>query len=482
MYLTYSNIMTNIVTRFAPSPTGFLHIGGARTALFNYLFARHHKGKFLLRIEDTDAARSTEEYKLGIIDSLKWLKINWDNDIFYQSANLQRHVNIALELVKSGKAYYCFTSQEEIDLQRQLAIAQKQSFIFRSPWRNNIPSSLSLKNNNKAYVIRFKAPDYGTTIINDHVQGEVVFQNRQIDDMILVRSDGTPTYMLAVVVDDHDMGITHIIRGDDHLTNAAKQIALYDALGWKAPAMVHIPLIYGPDGTKLSKRHGAIGVDAYQKMGYLPEALCNYLLRLGWSYQDEEIISHERAIKLFDIDGLGKSAARLDFDKMLYLNGYYIRSTDNSILAKLVIEILSKQYILSNESCNLIQKGMSGLKSRANLLTDLAENAKIYILENKLTFVNEALNIIQKTPSMLITEVIDIINNLQELNCESVKQSLTEFAKVKHIKLGQLMDPIRALLTGNTKSPSIFEVIPILGKIHTIKRLADIEAIKSNNQ
>ncbi|KJV56635.1 glutamate--tRNA ligase [Orientia chuto str. Dubai] len=470
--------MTNIVTRFAPSPTGFLHIGGARTALFNYLFARHYKGKFFLRIEDTDTARSAEEYRLSIINGLKWLKINWDNDVFYQSANLQKYVKIALELVKSGKAYYCFTTQEEIDHQRQLAIIKNQSFIFKSPWRNNTTSLLT--NNNKPYVIRFKAPDHGITVINDYVQGKVVFQNHQIDDMILVRSNGMPTYMLAVVVDDHDMGITHIIRGDDHLTNAAKQIALYQALGWTAPAMAHIPLIYGFDGAKLSKRHGAICIEEYQKMGFLPEALCNYLLRLGWSYRDEEIISHDRAIELFNFDGLGKSAARLDFDKMLYLNGYYIRNTDALILTKLVIEILSKQYILSNESCNLIEKGMPGLKSRANLIHELAENAKIYVLDNNLTFTNEALNIIQKTSLILITEVTNIINNLPELNYELVKQAFIRLAQIKQMKLGQLMEPIRALLTGNTKSPSVFEIIPILGKVHTIKRLANIEAIKNN--
>ncbi len=459
----------NIVTRFAPSPTGFLHIGGARTALFNFLFARHHLGKFLLRIEDTDIVRSTEESKLAIINGLKWLGINWDNDIIYQSARSKKHIAAALELVKQGKAYYCFSSQEEINKQRQETISQGKSFIFKSPWRYTSVSNFPA---NTKYVIRFKAPQNGTTIINDLVQGKVIFENCYIDDMILVRSDGNPTYMLAVVVDDHDMRVSHIIRGDDHLTNAAKQIALYNAFGWTVPQMAHIPLIYGPDGTKLSKRHGAIGVESYKDMGYLPDALCNYLLRLGWSYKNEEIISRNQAIEWFNIDGLGKSPSRLDFNKMKHLNSYYIRNTNDSTLSKLVIDILSKQYNINQESCILIEKGMSGLKLRANLITELAENAKIYIIGQDLIFTKEALDIIKKTSSTLISQTIDTINNIQNFTTSSIQESLKNLAQINQIKLAQLTELLRALLTGNTKSPSIFEIISILGKNNTIKRLS----------
>lgn len=472
--------MNKVVTRFAPSPTGALHIGGARTALFNYLFARHYNGEFLLRIEDTDFSRSTEEHKDNIIRGLKWLSINWDRDIIFQSQNQNRHVAAALQLVEQGKAYYCFSTTEEISIQRQIAIEQKSSFIFRSPWRNSniIPNTSA---NHSPYVIRFKAPDTGTTVIEDSVQGTVNFQNQQIDDMILLRSDGTPTYMLAVVVDDHDMGITHIIRGDDHLTNAAKQIALYKAFGWKVPIMAHIPLIHSSNGTKLSKRRGALNIELYKEMGFLPEALGNYILRLGWAYQDEEIISRNRAIKLFSLSGLGQSPARLDEKKMLNINGHYIRNMDNASLTKIVIQLLSEQHVLSQESHNLITAGMNMLKVRAHLITELVQNAKVFITDINLNFTDKAMEIIYNTPPTLIDTVVATILGITELTSLNVKQELVNLATAQCMQLKELMEPIRALLTGNTKSPSIFDIIPILGKENTIKRLNYYRQIRSLN-
>lgn len=464
------------ITRFAPSPTGFLHIGGARTALFNYLFAKHHNGKFLLRIEDTDQARSTKEATDAIFSGLKWLGLDIDGEVIFQSRRNDLYKKTALQLLEEGKAYYCFTSQAEIDSQRNEAIIAKRHFIFNSPWRGAKASSYP---QNIKPVIRFKAPKTGQTIVADTLQGDVITQNSHLDDMVLLRSDGNATYMLAVVFDDHEMGITHIIRGDDHLNNAARQIPLYQALGWRVPIMTHIPLIHGTDGAKLSKRHGALGVQAYQDMGYLPEALCNYLLRLGWSHNDDEIILRKQAIEWFSLDGLGKSPARLDFAKIDNLNAHYLRQLDESILTSMTCNILQKNYRITEQETNYINQGINSLKLRAVNLVELAELAKIYLIERPISYSEEAKEIINNCKISLVEQVTDELINLEDFTKDSIQNKLKELAKNNNIKLGDLMSPIRALITGMTASPSVFEIIAILGKENTINRLKCLKTNKS---
>ena len=453
-------------TRFAPSPTGYLHIGGARTALFNYLFAKHHGGQFLLRIEDTDITRSTDSAKQAILDSLRWLDIMPDEDIVYQSQRAGRHVQIAEKLVASGKAYYCFTDQEEIIATREQARANGEHFIFYSKWRD-VPADQNPKDIKP--VVRLKAPREGETIVDDLLQGKVVVQNAHLDDMILLRSDGTPTYMLSVVVDDHDMGITHIIRGDDHLSNAARQQLIYIALGWDIPKMIHIPLIHGPDGARLSKRHGALGVGSYKDMGYLPEALNNYLLRLGWSHGDDEIISRKEAIKWFGIDGLGKSPSRLDFDKMKHINAGYLRGLDNNHLSKIVFENIG--YEIDEESRKCITLGMESLKVRAELITDLCDLASMFVVSRPLERSAEAKDLIKECDKKLIAQVTDALRVLTKFNRENIQAVLKEVATRNELKLGELMKYVRAFIAGRTASPSVFEMIEILGKDNSIARL-----------
>lgn len=457
-----------IVTRFAPSPTGFLHIGSARTALFNYLFARHHHGKFLLRVEDTDRHRSNKEAIDAIFTSLKWLGLDWDQQAVFQSQRNNRHKEAALKLLQNGMAYYCFTQQAEVDKMRHAALQKKQHFIFKSQWRDADKSSYP---KDIKPVIRLKAPRESNTIIHDQLQGDVVIDNCHLDDMVLLRSDGTATYMLAVVVDDHDMGITHIIRGDDHLTNAARQILIYQAFGWQVPVMVHIPLIHGPDGAKLSKRHGALGVEAYKEMGYLPEALCNYLLKLGWGHKDDEIIARQQAIEWFDIDGLGKAPARIDFKKMQHLNAHYIRNLDNATLTNMIINILQPQFKISNSSASYIKQAMSSLKVRAELLTDLAKLARIYLVDYPLDYSDEAKKLIDGCNKNLVTQVMQDLQKLESFNKEDIQIALSKIAADNNIKLGDFMAPIRALITGQLNSPSVFEIMAIIGKINSINRL-----------
>jgi glutamyl-tRNA synthetase len=457
-----------VITRFAPSPTGYLHIGGARTALFNYLFARHHKGKFLLRIEDTDKERSSKQATEAIFSGLKWLRLEWEGEVIFQSQRNDLYKEAALNLLKAGKAYYCYSSQEEIDNKRNEAMQQKQHFIFKSPWRDVNPNSYP---KDIKPVIRLKSPREGQTIIHDTLQGDVIIDNAHIDDMILLRSDGTATYMLAVVVDDHDMGITHIIRGDDHLTNAARQILIYKAAGWEVPSMVHIPLIHGMDGAKLSKRHGALGIDAYKAMGYLPDALCNYLLRLGWSHKDDEIIGRAQAIEWFDIDGLGKSAARLDFTRMKSLNAEYLRKLGDDLLTEMVVDILKKDYAITEEVTAHIKQGMEGLKIRASLVTELAGLAKVYLINHPVDYSDEALLLIKNCNKDLIGQVIIAIENASCMDKDSIQAAIKSVAERNNLKLAELMAPVRALMTGSTSSPSIFEIISIIGKDNTIKRL-----------
>jgi glutamyl-tRNA synthetase len=457
-----------VITRFAPSPTGYLHIGGARTALFNYLFAKHYNGKFLLRIEDTDKERSSKQATEAIFSGLKWLGLDWDGDVIFQSQRNDLYKETALNLLQAGKAYYCYSSQEEIDRKRNEAIQQKQHFIFKSQWRDADPESYP---KDIKPVIRLKSPSIGHTIIRDKLQGDVVIENSHIDDMILLRSDGTATYMLAVVVDDHHMGITHIIRGDDHLTNAARQILIYEAAQWTIPTMVHIPLIHGMDGAKLSKRHGALGIDAYKDMGYLPASLCNYLLRLGWAHKDDEIIERPKAIEWFDIDGLGKSAAKLDFARMKSLNAEYLRNLDDNILTQMVVDILKKDYGIIPEVISYIKQGMQGLKIRASLVTELAQLAKIYITNYPVDYSDEARLLIKNCDRALIEQVIQAIQNIVSMNKDTVQLSIKSIAEQNNLKLAELMLPVRALMTGSTSSPSIFEIIAIIGKDNTIKRL-----------
>lgn len=453
-------------TRFAPSPTGYLHIGGARTALFNYLYAKKHKGEFLLRIEDTDLSRSTKEAKDAILESLDWLDIKFDEEIVYQSTRKERHLEVANQLVNSGNAYYCFTDQDEIAKLREAARSKGEHFIFESPWRNAKSSEYP---KDIKPVIRLKAPKEGETIVNDLLQGEVIVKNSHLDDMVLVRSDETPTYMLAVVVDDHDMGITHIIRGDDHLSNAPKQQLIYTAMGWDIPKMVHIPLIHGPDGAKLSKRHGALGADSYKEMGYLPEALCNYLLRLGWSHGDDEIISREQAIKWFDIDGLGKSPSRLDFDKMRNMNAQYLRKCDNAVLAEMIFAHYKGK--LSDLSRTAITRAIESMKPRAELITDLYKLSEMFIIGKPLLISEEAKELISECNKTLIEQVIEILKKIKEFTSENIQAALKEVAKNNDLKLGDLMKYVRAYVAGKTASPSVFEMIEILGREETISRL-----------
>lgn len=458
-----------VVTRFAPSPTGYLHIGSARTALFNYLFAKANNGKFLLRIEDTDKERSTEPAINAIIAGLQWLNIDWDGQVVLQSKQIELHVKAALTLVELGKAYYCFTPQSEIDIARKKAIDNKQHFIFKSKWRDSDPKDFP---SDVKPVIRLKAPRMGSTIIDDKLQGKVTVANDHLDDMVLLRSDGTPTYMLAVVVDDHDMGITHIIRGDDHLTNAARQILIYQAFDWQVPTMIHIPLIHGSDGSKLSKRHGALGVEAYKEMGYLPSALCNYLLRLGWAHRDDEIIPRDKAIEWFNLEGLGKAPSKLDFAKMKNINAYYLRKLDNKTLADLVVACLGEEKIVVNQqSLNCIIQGMDGLKMRAELVRELTTLAKIYLLNQEVKDNTETAAIIASFDKNVILEVVDRLRKLELWNKELIEATLKKIATENNIKVGMLMMPLRALITGMTATPSVYEIITILGKNEVIKRL-----------
>lgn len=457
-----------VITRFAPSPTGILHIGNARTALFNYLLARHHQGKFLLRIEDTDSSRSTEAAIQVIFSSLKWLELDWDGPAIFQSQQRDQHQAVARQLLESGQAYYCFTPQAEIAKMRDQAIGNHQHFIFKSPWRDQ---DSALQPLNIQPVIRLKAPRTGQTIIADQLQGQVVIENSHLDDMILLRSDGTPTYMLAVVVDDHQMGITHIIRGDDHLTNAARQILIYQACCWPVPIMVHIPLIHSADGAKLSKRQAAPGIDIYKDLGYLPEALNNYLLRLGWSHQNHEIISRRSAVEWFNLQGLGKSPARLNLDKMRHLNAHYLRSLDAAQLTKMVIEQLQPAFEITAETAGYIQQGINSLKLRAQLITELAELAKIYLINYRLDYSDEAQQLLEASPKELLSQITEAVQQLTDFGKIAIQAALSEVAALSNMPAGQLMSIIRALLTGHVHAPSVVEIMTIIGQVHTINRL-----------
>jgi glutamyl-tRNA synthetase len=452
------------VTRFAPSPTGFLHIGGARTALFNWLFARHHGGKFLLRIEDTDKARSTKEAIDAILDGMHWLGLDWDGHEYYQSQFWARHAEIAHKMLDRGHAYRCYMTQEELAAQREKAQAERKPFRINSPWRDRTDEGEGEP------VIRLKAPREGETVIDDRVQGRVTVQNAELDDLILLRSDGTPTYMLAVVVDDHDMGVTHVIRGDDHLNNAFRQLAIIRAMGFAEPVYAHVPLIHGPDGAKLSKRHGALGVDAYRdELGMLPEAVDNYLLRLGWGHGDDEIISREQAIQWFDLGHVGKSPSRFDFKKLENLNGHYIREADDQRLAELIAPRLG----VSAEQTALLVRAMPELKARAHTLIELAEGARFLFASRPIEPDEAAAALLTPEARSSLAAAHRALAALAEWDAASVEAAIREVAEAEGLKLGKLAQPLRAALTGRTTSPGIFDVLALLGKDESLARIAD---------
>ena len=461
-----------VITRFAPSPTGFLHIGGARTALFNWLYARHHGGTFLLRIEDTDRARSTEPAIDAIFDGLDWLGLVPDEPPLYQSARRERHVECAMRMLAEGRAYRCWCSQEELEAMRERARAEKRPVRYDGTWRDRDPAEAPA---GVDPVIRIKMPPSGETVIEDRVQGRVVVQNAELDDMVLVRADGSPTYMLSVVVDDHDMGITHVIRGDDHLNNAFRQAQVFAALGWALPIFAHIPLIHGPDGAKLSKRHGALGVAAYREMGFLPEAMRNYLLRLGWGHGDDEIISTEDAIRWFDFDGCGRAAARFDLDKLTALNAHYLRARDDEELVDLVIPRLeASDHRVDPTRRARLAAGMAGLKQRGRRLDDLAEAATFYVAERPLALDAKAEKLLDPDGrERLAAYRAALVEDAPTFEEEVLEAHARAVAERLGVGFGKLAQPIRAALTGRGVSPGLFEVMTALGRDEVLARLED---------
>jgi glutamyl-tRNA synthetase len=467
----------DVVTRFAPSPTGFLHIGGARTALFNWLYARGRGGKMLLRIEDTDRERSTKAAIDAILDGLSWLGIEWDGDVIYQFARAARHREVAEQLLAAGRAYRCYASQQELDEMREKARAEGRSKLYDGRWRDRDPTEAPA---GVKPVIRLKAPLTGETAIEDEVQGRVVWQNENLDDLVLLRSDGTPTYMLAVVVDDHEMSVTHIIRGDDHLTNAARQTQIYQALGWRVPVMAHIPLIHGPDGSKLSKRHGALGIDAYRAMGYLPAALRNYLVRLGWSHGDQEIFSTEEMVAAFDLAHIGRSPARFDLAKLESLNGHYIRQLSDTELVDAIERLLPH---LAN-GASLAQKftpefkaqlgaAMPGLKERAKNLVELVESARFLYADRPIALDDKARALLSPEACAILAELMKDLAGVEPWTAAATENAVRAFAERKAVKLGAVAQPLRAALTGRPTSPGIFDVLQVLGKKESLARLGD---------
>ncbi|MBV8429103.1 MAG: glutamate--tRNA ligase [Hyphomicrobiales bacterium] len=473
---------STIVTRFAPSPTGFLHIGGARTALFNWLYARHHAGRMLLRIEDTDRERSTQAAIAAIVDGLKWLGLEWDGDTVFQFARAARHAEAALSLVAAGNAYPCYASKAELDEMRETAKREGRPMRYDGRWRDRDPKDAPPE---VKPVIRLKAPTEGETMVDDMVQGPVTWQNKDLDDLVLLRSDGTPTYMLAVVVDDHDMGVTDIIRGDDHLTNAARQTQIYRAFGWDVPRMAHIPLIHGPDGAKLSKRHGALGVDAYRALGYLPAALRNYLVRLGWSHGDQEVFSTREMIDAFDLNAVGRSPARFDFAKLENLNGIYIRETNDRELTRAIENILPEvgpprgaPSRLDDAMRRRLVAAMPGLKERAKTLIELIENAYYLYATRPLALDDKARALL--TPAAI--ETLAKISPEFEIHQDGwagphLEAMVRGFAERQGMKLGQVAQPLRAALTGRATSPGLFDVMTVLGRDECLARIKDAIAL-----
>ncbi|HMT44696.1 MAG TPA: glutamate--tRNA ligase [Chakrabartia sp.] len=462
-----------VVTRFAPSPTGYLHIGGARTALYNWLYARHMGGQFLLRIEDTDRARSTDAAIEAIIEGMKWLDLDWDGEIVMQFARAVRHAEVAHELLANGHAYKCFATAEELEAMRAEQREKKLPMRYDGRWRDRDPSDAP---EGAPYVVRIKAPREGSTTIADQVQGDVTVSNAELDDFVLLRSDGTPTYMLSVVVDDHDMGITHVIRGDDHLNNAFRQLVLIRAMGWDEPVYAHVPLIHGADGAKLSKRHGALGVEAYRdEMGYLPEALCNYLVKLGWGHGDAEVFSRDQAVEWFDIADVGRGAARFDFKKLEHLNGIYIREADDARLAAIVapqIESTLGRTLTADDSAKLVA-AMPALKLRAKSTLALAEGALFLFEARPLTYSDAARALLDDAGLDLLAKVINVLQECPQWAEAALESAVKGVAEEVAVGLGKVAQPLRAALTGRTTSPGIYDVLLLLGREEAMARLND---------
>ncbi len=459
-----------VVTRFAPSPTGYLHIGGARTALFNWLFARHHGGEFQLRIEDTDRARSTPEATAAILRGMDWLGLDHDGDVVSQFARADRHAEVAHQMLDAGHAYKCFSTQEEIAAFRDAAKADGKSTLFLSPWRDAAADS----HPDAPYVIRMKAPRDGQTVIDDQVQGPVKFENKLLDDMICLRSDGTPTYMLAVVVDDHDMGVTHVIRGDDHLNNAARQTLVYTAMGWDVPVWAHIPLIHGPDGKKLSKRHGALGVEEYQAMGYPAEAMRNYLARLGWSHGNDEFFTTAQAIAWFGLDGIGKSPSRFDFKKLDNISGQHIAALEDQALVDQIGAFLAVtgQPVLSDEQNKLMLRGMYCLKERAKTIPLLIEKAEFILTSRPIAPDEKAAKLLDSVSRGILNQLTPLLQDVSWTR-DTLEQVATEVAEANDAKFGKIAGPLRAALAGRTTTPSVFDMMLVIGREETIARLTD---------
>jgi glutamyl-tRNA synthetase len=469
--------MSSPITRFAPSPTGYLHIGGARTALFNWAYAKGNGGKMLLRIEDTDRERSTDAATAAILEGLTWLGLNWDGEAISQHGRMARHAAVANELLATGHAYHCYCSPEELTVMREKAEAEKRPIRYDGTWRNRAASEAPA---GVKPVIRFKAPQDGETVIDDQAQGRVVIPNKDLDDLIILRSDGNPTYNLSVVVDDHDMGVTHIIRGVDHLTNAARQAQIYIAMGWAVPSMTHVPLIHGPDGAKLSKRHGALGVEAYRAMGYLPAALRNYLARLGWSHGDDEIFSTEELVKWFDLDGIGKSPARFDFAKLENLNGHYMRSTNDVELLEAFLAFLPH---VENGPAMLAKidvgmkakflKAMPGLKDRAKTLVELMNSAAYLFTARPLPMDEKAKVLLGEEGKANLKDILAVMTACNEWSATVLENAVKAHAETTGIKLGKFAQPLRAALTGTSTSPGIFDVLEVLGREESLGRISD---------
>jgi glutamyl-tRNA synthetase len=459
-----------IVTRFAPSPTGFLHIGGARTALFNWLYSRRHEGTFRLRIEDTDRQRSTTDAIEAILDGLKWLGLDWDDEVVYQFARAERHAEVARQLLEKGLAYHCYASPEELEEMREKQRAANLPIRYDGRWRD---APTSMKRPDVRPVVRIKAPRSGETIIRDQVQGDVRFANDVVDDFVLLRSDGTPTYMLSVVVDDHDMGVTHIIRGDDHLTNAARQRQIIDAMGWPEPVYAHLPLLHGEDGQKLSKRHGALGIHEYQHLGYLPEAMRNYLLRLGWSHGDDEIIPTPQAIAWFNLENIGRSPSRVDFKKLENLNGHYMRLEADSVLADHVVALMGRQGVsLADADKAKLVQAMPGLKERAKTIVELAASANYLFVRRPLPIDAAAAKILTPDARKVLAGLLASLEHASWTVGE-LEAATKAYAETAGLKLGLVAQPLRAALTGKSTSPGIFDVLFVLGREESLGRIKD---------
>ena len=459
-----------VVTRFAPSPTGFLHIGGARTALFNWLYARGRGGQFLLRIEDTDRTRSTPEATQAILQGMAWLGLDHDGEIVSQFDNAPRHAAVAHELLAKGKAYKCFSTPEEITAFREAAREKGESTLFRSPWRDADPA----EHPDAPFVIRIKAPQDGKTVIADQVQGDVSIDNAQLDDMVLLRSDGTPVYMLAVVVDDHDMGVTHVIRGDDHLNNAARQMMIYHAMGWDVPVLAHIPLIHGSDGKKLSKRHGALGAQEYQAMGYPAAGMRNYLARLGWSHGDDEFFTDAQAQEWFDLKGIRKSPAQFDLKKLENICGQHIATTDDAALRQEIGDYLAAAGLpaLTAQQSDGLERAMYCLKDRAKTLPEVVEKGHFVLTERPIGMDEKAASNLDGDARTLLGELTSQLQN-GSWNRETLEEVLNSFATAKGTKFGKLAGPLRAALAGRTVTPSVFDMMLVLGREETLARLND---------